>query len=193
MRKVSRPPVFGVVAALAAAFFVCQPAHAQTDWENHSTRPLPKLNVRFGVFFPENSLIESQIGKTTYAAGLDYYADWEGPSTAYLLSVDYFSRLTDTAYTRLTPVTAGVIHYYSDAQETNRFYTGAGLGVYFDDLKYTDDYGFSQSGSKTVYGGYVSAGIDFSQTFEIDARYHIATHVLNQDIGGLELTAGVHF
>lgn len=197
MRSNSRPAVVATITAgmaVLGALIVGQPVFAQTGTGSTvvTYKPLPKISIRGGVYFPVNTVIRHNVGDTMVAAGADYVINRQGASTAWYGSVDYIDRSSGGYKLQLVPITFGMLHY-SDVTASTRTYAGWGIGAYPVDQEIPDYTGATEVRHTTLFGGYLNLGMEFPQNIFIDARYHITTTVGSANPGGLELTAGIRF
>jgi outer membrane protein W len=177
----------GVLTLLAAA----RPAAAQTELPTASDNQ-PIAALRGGVYFPFNSNLKNNGGKTLYSGGLDYVIQHKVGQNRTELSVDYIERSSGGHDIRIIPVTIGSFTLQS-GQNGVRPYVGVGVGAYFVHQNLPDDSGVNQNSNKVAIGGYIGAGLDLPSNFLVEARYHILQRVGTYNSDGLEVMAGIRF
>ena len=187
-----RTAVLSTVAASGALALlgVVRPAAAQTlsPPDNHD----PIAVVRASLYFPFNSQLKDNVGKTFYGGGLDYILHRQQGQGRTELSVDYIERSSGGNTARIIPLTVGQFTY-PISQASVRPYFGFGAGAYFIHQKGPDSSGVEQSEDKTAIGGFVAAGLDLPDNFILEARYHLIQNVGLYKSSGLQVSAGYRF
>lgn len=182
-----------VVSGILALGLAAPSAHAQTPAD---TKSPPIAAIRLGAYFPFNRTAKNFVGKTWAGGGLDYVIQQKPGMSRTLLSVDYIERSGNGSTIRLIPVTIGqfMLQSAGEGQNSNvRPYLGIGVGAYFVHQNLPTVNGTMQSNDTTTIGGYLSAGLDISSNFLVEARYHILPKIGGVNSTGLQLTAGVRF
>lgn len=179
--------VSGALVLLGAV----RPVAAQTiSLPDNSNTPVAV--VRADLYFPFNSLIKNDVGKTFYGGGLDYIIQRQQSEGKTELSVDYIERSSGGNDARIIPVTIGEFTFGNPSGNT-RPYFGIGAGAYFIHQKGPDNTGLEQSQDKTAVGGYFAAGLNLPDNFILEARYHLIQKVGIYNSSGLQVSAGFRF
>jgi hypothetical protein len=196
MRNISRPRLIATVSAGAtvATLFMAAalPATADNSTGLPSFKPLPAFSARVGAYFPTNDRLKKNVGNTLIVGGIDYVLSRQGPSDESIISVDYIDRSNGSNHLQMVPITIGGIHYM-DVKATTRNYIGYGVGAYITSVSVPNSVGFQESNHTTLYGGYINAGIEFTDNVFLDGRYHFTQAVGSTNPSGFEVTAGVRF
>lgn len=177
-------------AAAAAVLALLGPAQAQTVLPD--AKPPAIGAVRGGVYFPFNSTVKNNVGKTFYGGGVDYTFQQKAGISRTNLSVDYIERSSGGNTIRLVPVTFSQFALQAGNGGVRPYY-GIGVGAYFVHQSIPDNVGNRDNRNDTVLGGFLAAGLDLPNNFLIEARYHIIQKVDDANSSGLQLTAGVRF
>ncbi len=180
-----------VAAGAFALLGAGRPASAQTDIPTASEQP-PIVTVRGGVYFPFNSRLKANSGKTFYGGGLDYRIQGQPGVTRTELSVDYIERSSGGNTIRIIPVTVGQFALQL-GQGTVHPYVGFGAGAYFVHENLPDNNDIQQNTNKVAIGGYVGAGLDLPSNLMVEARYHLIEKVGTYEPSGLQVMAGIRF
>jgi hypothetical protein len=162
--------------------------------ENHGVVKVLNQTVRLGAFLPSNSAVKGNIGNTLLCGGIDFTVQRPSAVQRAIVSIDYIDKSASNYHLQCVPVTYGQVtsNQSADLTKTNTYF-GYGLGLYFTQIAVPDGTGFTQTNSKTLYGGYLNAGVNLTQTISLDVRYHATTSTHAGDPSGLELTAGLSF
>lgn len=192
MRTPLMPAAFALPGIFAFAL-AAAPAQAQTPPD---TKSPPIAAIRAGAYFPFNSTTKSMVGKTWAGGGLDYVIQQKPGLSRTVLSADYIERSSGGSNIRLIPVTIGefMLQGAGEGQNNNvRPYLGIGTGAYFVHQNLPNNTNGDTSKDTTTIGGYLSAGLDISSNFLVEARYHILPKIGGINSSGLQITAGVRF
>jgi len=204
--------MFGVLGMMLCAIG----AQAQTTPATDAA-PQKPITIKLGAFFPSNGDTKN-LGKTWFAAGAEYAFAKPGTSLLPLAYVDYTGKskdlgtiLDDGAGNTISGkisatsigVGVGVRGYASTTGAITPFY-GAGLGVYFDQVK-VDGSGtglFAKSASvsknKTNLGFKLNAGVEFQRMYFVEAAYTNPGKVdlgdgISAKLEGFDLLVGARF
>lgn len=163
--------------------------------------PRPKQRFRIGpelgVFLPTSSKVRDRFGDAWFTFGLGL-----GP-VERLVKPDLFEfdfglsyRRNDDNHVLLIPVGVKYIHALSatngelgQAQTTP--YVGAAADLYLADVRSQPDN--VKSGLTTGVGASVLAGVAFSGSAHVEARYQFVSNIRGFDFSGFSLTLGYRF
>jgi outer membrane protein W len=194
MRIVSRlrsAALSGAAAAAALALIgMARPAQAQTVLPDAKSPTIGA--IRGGVYFPFNSTVKTNVGKTFYGGGIDYTFQQKANISRTNLSVDYIERSSGGNDIRIIPVTFSEFALQS-GQSGIRPYYGIGVGAYFIRQNIPDSIGNRENTNATALGGFLAAGLDLPDNLLIEARYHIIQKEGSANASGLQVTAGIRF
>lgn len=129
-----------------------------------------------------------------------------GSDRMLTLEAEYTLTLDDTGGSTLAATTVGVGYIEQDnlrivpitIAETfrnpantsgNNYFYGLGLGIYATKLNLEGVSG----DTKNLFGGFVSAGLDFSRGFFVEGKYHYISKYDDKFVGGLQITVGTRF
>ena len=177
-------------AAATALLALLGPAQAQTVLPD-AKNPVVGA-IRGGVYFPFNSSVKTNVGKTFYCGGIDYTFQQKPNISRTNLSVDYIERSSGGNSLRIIPVTFSEFALQT-SQNGVRPYYGIGVGAYFIRQNIPNSVGTQQNVNATALGGFLAAGLDLPSNLLVEARYHIVQKEGSANSGGLELTAGIRF
>jgi hypothetical protein len=175
-----------MVGGLAALTLLSTGKTAQAQFVEPSARK--PFAIRLGTYIPS--------ARDGRAAGGDYMWAIEGDytiqrlperSSVSVLSVGYIER-NDL---RIVPLTIGQIWREPrnpDYPGKSYFY-GLGLGLYNIRVSQPD----TSSETKYIFGGYVTAGIDFTDKFFGEVKYHYMARIDRKFVGGLMFAVGTRF
>lgn len=164
-------------------------AGAQAQSADQVVKP---VTIKLGAFFPSNGNLKDSVGKTWLTAGGDYAfsKQGEGQSLMPLGYVDYAGKSSHGLNASYVGVGGGFRYYTSAPGATTGAnpYLGAGIGAYFLHGSANGD-----SVNKTRFGFKLNAGVEFRQTYLLEATYTNAGSVNGTRLDGFGIQAGVRF
>lgn len=175
-------------AAGVLGLALCGSAGAGAQAQAPVTQP---ITIRLGAFFPTNGGLKNVIGKSWFGAGADYAFSkiGEQQNLMPLLSVDYAGRSGHGITASYVGVGPGVRYYLgAPGAQTVTPYVGAGVGAYF--LHASGNGGTS---NKTQAGFKVNVGVEFQQTYLLEANYTNAGSDSGTRFDGFNVQAGYRF
>ena len=149
------------------------------------------ITIKLGIFLPSNGDIKNAIGKTWFSAGADYAFNKQGAGQSLmpLAYVDYAGRSSHGINADFAGVGAGLRGYGSPpGTSTMAPYFGAGVGAYFIHAS-----GGGNSTNDTRFGGKINIGVEFQQTYLLEANYTYAGKVSGTTVDGFNIQAGLRF
>ena len=178
-----------MLSALLGGALVSIAAGAQAQ----TTQPVQKpITIKLGVYIPTSSSGRDAGGNGQFTIGADYALAKTVSANPLLPSV-YFDYEGGNRHGGRSDVYGlGIAaRYYSGRPALARVspYLGVGLGIYDADLRRSGQ----GSGSTVSVGGKVLAGVEFSQSFLVEANYQFLPKHNGVNPDGLGVQVGYRF
>lgn len=205
--------LFGLAGALLAGLGTV--AQAQDAATTAATKP---FSVKLGVFLPTNSDLKDAVGKSWFSAGAEYAFVPSGGGTSSFVPLAYLdyagktnnrtfqdtdangNPLTTTSTLSLKAsyvgIGAGIRGSSPQAGSSITPYYGAGVGVYFLNGTAAIKSGTTtirESKNKTTIGFKVNGGVEFNQSYFIEAAYTVPGSVEGTRLDGFSILGGLRF
>jgi hypothetical protein len=184
-QKTGRNFFLGGLAALALLATTGTAAKAQ--YSPDVIRP-NQFDIRVGTYIPSEEDGRDLGGTYMWSFALDYRIQRLPQYNSYsIVTVQYIERNN----LRIIPLTIGQVWQTLGNPQFvgRRYFYGIGGGLYQVRAS-----GPEVSGTnKILPGGYLNAGVDITEQFFFEGRYHYMARYDTKFIGGLELSAGYRF
>lgn len=179
-----------MLAVLALSMGGITAVHAQD-----TTAVQKPISIKIGANFPTNSDARDVEGTTTLSAGLDYALTKTTENSPTLPSVylDYAGGSKNGGHVDTYGLGLAVRQYTDTPSGANERavspYVGAGIGAYVVDVKNSG----LNSSTKTVLGGKVLAGLEFSGSYFVEANYSLIGSNKGVNPSGFGVQVGARF
>lgn len=171
------------LGALTLGGATTQTAQAQTEVSQGSQRPFA---VKIGAFMPVNKEVRTGSGTFVGAFEVDMTIQrFPEKSSVSLLSVGYIAR----GGLRIVPVTISQIFRDPNNPSGRDYYYGVGVGLYSARFERED----TSDRVKNLLGGFGVVGLEVSQNFFVEAKYHIISRYDRKNINGVQVSVGRRF
>lgn len=154
------------------------------------------ISIKIGAYFPTESSARNAEGSTALSVGLDYAFQKTAENSPTLPSIylDYAGGSKNGGHVQTYGLGVAIRSFTAapagDNPRAVSPYIGAGVGAYMVDAKPTNGTG---SSTKTELGGKIFAGLEFSQSYFVEANYQLIGSNKGINPSGFGLQIGGRF